>query len=84
MGKGISRVGGKLSKEVKVTSIVLQMSVLCQLLLLVYLNYIAKDVDSIIRLFAHECIIDKKITNKNHIQRLQNDLNTLGEWAVEN
>jgi len=59
LGKGISRVGGKLSKEVKVTSIVPQMSVLCQLLLLVYLNDIAKDVDSIIRLFTDECIIDK-------------------------
>jgi len=29
-------------------------------------------------------IIYRKITNKNDIGKLQKDLDTLGEWAVEN
>ena len=52
------RVGGKLSREVKVTSGVPQGSVLGPLLFLVYVN-------DIWRLFADDCIIYRKITNKN-------------------
>jgi hypothetical protein len=37
-----------------------------------------------IRLFADDCIINRKITNKDDIEKLQKDLDTLGEWAVEN
>jgi len=36
-----------------------------------------------IRLFADDCIIYRKITNKNDIEKIQKDLDTLGEWAVE-
>jgi len=39
---------------------------------------------SSIRLFADDCIICRKITNKSDIEKLQKDLDTLGEWAVEN
>ena len=72
------RVGGQLSKEVKVTSGVLQGSVLGPLLFLVYVNDIWRNIDSNIRLFAEDCMIYRKITSKHDIEKLQKDLNTLG------
>jgi hypothetical protein len=42
------------------------------------------DFDQNIRLFAEDCIMYRKITNKHDIEKLQNDLGTLGKWAVEN
>ena len=39
---------------------------------------------SSIRLFADDCIICRKITNKSDIEKLQKDLDTLGEWAIGN
>jgi len=54
------------------------------LLFLVYVNNIWRNIDSSIRLFADDCIIYRKITNKNDTEKLQKDLDTLGEWAVEN
>jgi hypothetical protein len=33
---------------------------------------------------ADDCIIYWKITNKNDIEKLQRELDTLREWAVEN
>jgi hypothetical protein len=57
------RVGGQLSKEVKVTSGVPRGSVLGPLLFLLYVNGICRNIDSSIRLFADDCIIHK-ITNK--------------------
>ena len=71
-------VGGQLSKEVKVTSGVPQGSVLGPLLFLVYVNEIWRNIDSSIRLFADGCIIYRKITNKNDIEKLQKDLDNLG------
>ena len=61
-----------------------QGSVLGRLLFLVYINDIWRNIDSSIRLLADECIMYWKITNKNNIENLQKDLDTLGEWAVEN
>jgi len=91
LGKGIpcrsyakGRVGGQLSKGVKVTSGVPQVSVLRPLLFLLYVNEIWRKVDSSIRLFADDSIIYRKITNKNGTEKLQKDLDTWGEWAVEN
>ena len=49
-----------------------------------YLNDIWRNIDSSIRLFADDCTIYRKITNKNDIEKLQKDLDTLGEWAAEN
>jgi hypothetical protein len=37
-----------------------------------------------IRLSAYDCIIYKKIVNNIDVEGLQKDLDTLGEWAVEN
>ena len=61
-----------------------QGSILGPLLFLVYVNEIWKNADSNIRLFADYCIIDRKITNKNDIEKLQKELDTLWEWTVEN
>jgi hypothetical protein len=41
------------------------------------------DFDTNIGLFADECIIYRKITNKHDLEKLQKDLDTLGKWAVE-
>ena len=49
-----------------------------------YVNNIWRNIDSSIRLFADDCIIYRKITNKNDKEKLQKDLDKLGEWAVEN
>jgi hypothetical protein len=62
------RVGEQLSKEVKVTSGVPQGNGLGPLLFLVYLNDIWRNIDSSIRLFADDCIIYRKITNKNNTE----------------
>ena len=91
MGMGIPcrsntkvRVGGQLNKEVEVTSGMPQQSILGPLLFLVYVNDIWRNTDSSIRLFADDCIIYRKITRKNEIEKLQKDLDILVEWAVEN
>jgi hypothetical protein len=61
-----------------------QGSVLGPLLFLLYVNYIWRNIDSSIRLFAEDCNINRKITNKNDIENLHKNLDMLGEWAVEN
>ena len=78
------RVGGQLSAEVRVTSGVLQGSVLGPLLFLAYVNDIWRNMESTIRLFADDCVIYKKIINTADMEKLQKDLDRLGEWAVEN
>jgi hypothetical protein len=65
------RVGGKLYNEVKIISVVLKATVSGQLLFLVYVNYIWRNNDSRKRLFAANCIIYRKISNKNNTQILQ-------------
>ena len=91
MGKGIPcrsytkvRLGGQLSKEVKLNSGVPQGKVLGPLQFLVYANSIWRNTDSSIRLFVDDCIIYRNITNKNEVEKLQKDLDTMGETAVEN
>jgi len=90
MDKGTSlrtfakRVDGQLSEEVRVTSGVPQGSVLGPLLFPAYVNDIWRNTESNIRLFADDCIIYRKITSSKDTEKLQKDLNRLGEWAVEN
>ena len=52
------------------------------LLFLVYVNDIWRNIESSIRLFADDCIIYRKITNKNDICR--RIWTPWVEWAVEN
>jgi hypothetical protein len=40
--------------------------------------------ESTIRLFADDRIIYRKIINNAYMEKLQKDLDRLGEWAVEN
>jgi len=77
-------VGGQLSAEVRVTSRVPQGSILCPLLFLAYVNDIWRNMESTIRLFADDYVIYRKIINNADMEKLQKDLDKLGEWAVEN
>jgi hypothetical protein len=78
------RVGGQLSDEVRVTSGVPQGSVLGPLLFIAYVNDIWRNIESKIRLFADNCIIYIKIVDTFDVEKLQADLDLLGDWAVEN
>jgi len=78
------RVGEQLSAEVRVTSGVSQGSVLGPLLFLAYVNDIWRNMESTIRLFTNDCVIYRKIINNADMEKLQKDLDRLGEWAVEN
>ena len=78
------RVGGQLSEEVRVTSSVLQGSVVGPLLFLAYVNDIWRNTESTTRLFADDCVIYRKIINNEDMEKLQKDLDRLGEWVVEN
>jgi len=54
------------------------------LIFLAYVNDNWGNIESNIRLFADDCIIDKEKTDSSDIDKLQTDLNRLEEWAVEN
>ena len=56
------RVEWQLSQEVRVTSVVLQGSVLVPLMFLAYVNDIWRNMASTTRLYADDCIIYKRIT----------------------
>ena len=71
-------------RGVRVTSGVLQGSVLGLLLFVAYVNDIWRNIESTVRLFADDCVIYKKIIKSEDIEKLQKDLYRLGEWAVEN
>jgi len=78
------RVGGQLSAEVRVMSGVPQGSVLGPLLFLACVIDIWRNMESTIRLFADDCVIYRKIINNADMEKLQKDLDRLGEWVVEN
>ena len=78
------RVGRHYSEEVRVTLVVPQGSVLGPILFLAYMNDIWRDIESKIRLFADDCIIYRKILNIKYVEKLQTELDRLGNWAEEN
>jgi hypothetical protein len=51
---------------------------------LAHVNDIWRNTEFNIRLFANVCIIHRKIMESGNIYMLQTDLNSLGEWEVEN
>jgi hypothetical protein len=55
------KLGGQLSEQVRVTSVVSQGSVLDLLQFLAYVNDIWKDIESTIRLFVDDCIYIGKL-----------------------
>jgi len=68
-------------KEVKVTSGVPQGSVSVPLLFLVYVNDIYRNMHSSFRLFADDCIIYRKITHRNDIEKIAEGSGHLGRMG---
>ena len=60
------RIGGDLSDEVRVTSGVPHGSVLGPLLFLAYVNYIGRNIESNIRLFADNCDLQANSNKRRH------------------
>jgi len=78
------RIDWQLSEEVRVTSGVLQGSVLGHLLFLANVNDILRNIKSNIQLFIGDCIIYRKIMDSSDIDKLHTYLTRLKEWAVGN
>jgi Reverse transcriptase (RNA-dependent DNA polymerase) len=51
-------------------------------LFLLYINDITSNIQSEIRLFADDCILDRTIVNSTECCILQNDINQLLSWAT--
>lgn len=75
-------VNGSNSKSSVIKSGVPQGAVLGPILFLVHINDISKNISSIIRLFADDCVCYKEINNLEDCLALQSDINKLGEWAT--
>ena len=71
---------GEHSDKVPVTSGVPQGSVLGPCLFIYYINDIANNMTSTIRLFADDTVAYLAIKGKKDADKLQEDLNKLGEW----
>ena len=69
------------SSPVSVMSGVPQGTVLGPLMFLLYMNDITKDINSPLCLFANDCLLNRVINSVEDINRLQEDLNKLSEWA---
>ena len=76
-------MNGKFSDWRNVSSGVPQGSVLGPILFLIYINDLDEDVKCKISKFAEDTKIANRVISLSQQQELQNDLNTLGEWAVD-
>jgi len=70
-----------LSDEVKVTSSIVQGSVLGPTLFNCFINQLASRLDSQVRLYADDCLIYRTIKSSADKLALQNDLNIVDEWC---
>ena len=74
-------IDGETSDPAEVTSGVPQGTVLGPTLFLIYINDIAENINSNIRLFADDCVVYRQIDSpKDHVI-LQDDLNKLVDWS---
>ena len=74
-------VEGVLSKEVDVISGVPQGTVLGPLMFLIYINNINQNIQSLVRLFADDCVLYRVIKSSEDCRHLQEDLNHLVHWT---
>ena len=72
---------GQSSKPSDVLSGVPQGTVLGPILFLMYINDIAANLNSSIRMFADDCLVYRTISSPSDHQLLQTDLNKLTTWA---
>jgi len=90
MGKGVllgrtqSQIRGKLSEVARLTSGEPQGSVLGPLLFLAYVNDIRRNTVSTIRVFADDCVVNRKSIHDEDIEKLQKAPDRLWEWVAEN
>lgn len=75
------KLNDHVSNPVGVSSGVPQWSVLGPLLFLIYINDLACNISSSIRLFADDCVIYREIVTSDDVSTLQHDLFTLTEWC---
>ena len=76
-------LNGKFSDWRNVSSGVPQGSVLGPILFLIYINDLDEDAKCKISKFADDTKIANRVISLSQQQELQQDLNTLGEWAVD-
>ena len=74
-------VDGKTSDTAEVMSGVPQGTVLGPMLFLMYINDIAENINSNIRLFADDCVVYRQIDSPQDHVILQKDLNKLVDWS---
>ena len=68
------------SAEARVKSGVPHGSVLGPLLYLIFINDLAENTKSTVRLFADDCVMYRPIRHANDCEALQEDLNKLHDW----
>lgn len=76
-------VNGAASETIDVTSGVPQGLVLGPLLFLVYINDVAENITSYMRLFADDCVVHREIRSEEDNYALQRDLFRIQRWCQE-
>ena len=74
-------VNGHISGHTEVTSGVPQGSVIAPLLFLLYINNLPDDKTSTVKLYADDVLLYRSIDSVQNSIALQQDLNTLQDWA---